>query len=471
VSRDNATILFISGCPGAPSRYRCEHHIEQLATMGIEGSLLMPNDIGVLLAVPRYDLVVLHRVEFTALIAELFEVAACGAIPVVFDTDDLVFDLAAVSSIRFLNRFGKEKREQYITTVRLLRETASRCSGLLVTTVPLQTAALRCGFNALVHRNGYSSQMLAAAANALASSSLMPTQPAQPDETNGFRRETVILGYLSGSPTHDADFATIAPAIAAVLSKHPLARLRIVGPLTIPRELRQFDSRIEHVEFVAWQELPKEIGKIDINLAPLEVDNQFCQAKSEIKYIEAGLMRVVTVASPTEAFQHAIRHGETGMLALSVGEWESCLDELIVDRNKRVQLSNAAWHHVTTIYSPQVMGPHLKRAFSNWVPSLCDPRDASTELTGELRGVSTAQAGETKIAPRDSCSEGSRIAAMEMAQQLVVTRTRELQALTAKQAEQLESGRYLVPHVCSLLIRRLCSRLLTLLGISNGSES
>ena len=41
-----------------------------------------------------------------------------------------------------------------------------------------------------------------------------------------------------------------------------------------------------------WRELPWIIAQTDINLAPLEMDNPFCQAKSEIKFVEAALVGV-----------------------------------------------------------------------------------------------------------------------------------------------------------------------------------
>ena len=48
--------------------------------------------------------------------------------------------------------------------------------------------------------------------------------------------------------------------------------------------------------------LPALISEVDINLAPL-VDSIFNRAKSEIKWIEAALVKVPTVASKIGAFQ------------------------------------------------------------------------------------------------------------------------------------------------------------------------
>src|SRR6202035_5617488 len=66
------------------------------------------------------------------------------------------------------------------------------------------------------------------------------------------------------------------------------------------------------------RELPDELARFDINIAPLEVGNPFCEAKSELKFFEAALVEVCTVASPTGPLQRAIREGETGKLADTV---------------------------------------------------------------------------------------------------------------------------------------------------------
>jgi hypothetical protein len=61
---------------------------------------------------------------------------------------------------------------------------------------------------------------------------------------------------------------------------------------------------------------------LDINLAPLVMDNPFAQSKSEIKYMEAALVRAPTIASPTDAYRFAIRPGENVPTA-PAGSWKS----------------------------------------------------------------------------------------------------------------------------------------------------
>ena len=63
-----------------------------------------------------------------------------------------------------------------------------------------------------------------------------------------------------------------------------------------------------------WDKLPALISEVDINLAPL-VDSIFNRAKSEIKWIEAALVKVPTVASKIGAFSDMVIDGETGSVS------------------------------------------------------------------------------------------------------------------------------------------------------------
>jgi hypothetical protein len=101
------------------------------------------------------------------------------------------------------------------------------------------------------------------------------------------------------------------------------------------------------------QNLPEEIVRFDISLAPLEVGNPFCESKSELKFFEAALAEVCTVASPTGPFQRAIRDGETGFLATSEESWYRALLSLVDDPVRRRQLGRAAFYDAIVEFGPR----------------------------------------------------------------------------------------------------------------------
>ena len=79
----------------------------------------------------------------------------------------------------------------------------------------------------------------------------------------------------------------------------------------------------------------RAIAETDINLAPLEPGNPFCEAKSELKFFEAAIVGVPTIASATEPFAAAIEDGVSGLLATDTQGWRRALDLLVTSEDRR----------------------------------------------------------------------------------------------------------------------------------------
>lgn len=159
----------------------------------------------------------------------------------------------------------------------------------------------------------------------------------------------VRIGYASGSRTHQADFKRCSHAVADILRRYPNACLVLFRRNTLVTldvsEFPEFiglQDRIEWREFVGLTDLPNELARFDINLAPLEVDNPFCESKSELKYFEAAIADVPTIASPTGPYRWAIDHGRTGFLANDQKEWFAALEELVRSADRRKEVAREA---------------------------------------------------------------------------------------------------------------------------------
>jgi hypothetical protein len=99
-------------------------------------------------------------------------------------------------------------------------------------------------------------------------------------------------------------------------------------------------------------ELAAELADVDFAIVPLELGNPYCEAKSEVRYMEAGAVAVPLIASPIEAYRAAIRNGQTGMLAATTEQWIAALRVLIDEPERRRAFGMAAHADVLRRYTP-----------------------------------------------------------------------------------------------------------------------
>ncbi len=328
-------VLFLSGAPRSAGHvYRVEHAVAALAAEGWQASWLPLDAAGVSAAVGEADLVTAFRAPWgESLAAVRKRCTACG-IPLVHDIDDLVFDPAVIASgqIAFIDQLPEERRQSWLTAAALHRRAIAESDACVVTTAGLATAAAVVVPRVYVLRNGLSAAMLAAADEARGNP--------QPSASDGRLR----IGFASGTPTHHRDFATIAPALADLLAQRSDVDLIIVGhfDLASAPELAPHGARIEVRPAVSLLELHAEVARFDINLAPLETNNPFCEAKSPIRCTTAALVGVPSVVAATAPLVAAVVDGETGLVARSTEDWTTMITRLLDDPGCRTALGEAA---------------------------------------------------------------------------------------------------------------------------------
>jgi glycosyltransferase involved in cell wall biosynthesis len=237
------------------------------------------------------------------------------------------------------------KRALFAEDLKGLRQAFRFADGVLVATETLAARARPLGKPAWVHRNAFSSAMLKVAEEAFAR-----RRP---------RSGAVVIGYASGTPTHERDFAILKPVLRRILESHPAVELRLIGHID-GGDFGPATNRVSRRPFVDWRKLPTELADLDINLAPVEPERAFCEAKSEIKYVEAALVRVPTVASATAAFAFAIRDGSNGRLARSADDWLAGLERLVRERDVGEAMGRNAYEDALARYRPEVRAQELK---------------------------------------------------------------------------------------------------------------
>jgi glycosyltransferase involved in cell wall biosynthesis len=172
--------------------------------------------------------------------------------------------------------------------------------------------------------------------------------------TKQSREDIVKLGYFSGTISHNKDFATITEPLMTIMEKYKNVELLLVGPLDVENDLvKKFGDRIKQLPYVKRSKHFANIAQCDINLAPLEYNNPFCEAKSELKFFEAGIVKVPTIAIDNQTYQDAIEDGVDGFTAKNSEEWTDKLAQLIENKDLRIKMGQKAYQKTIKEYTTQ----------------------------------------------------------------------------------------------------------------------
>ena len=345
-------VLFINGCYlPHPSRYRVTHQMEQLQAYGLTVDSIMYDHIDEDM-IKYYRGFVLFRCPVTENIEIFIRKAKYYHKPVIFDIDDLVIDRKYTDMIPYVKNMSVEEKAVYDEGVERMGRTLRQCDCAITTTSALAQELKYYVDDVYINRNVASEKMLKYSERAY--------------KTAIHEENKVILGYFSGSITHNSDFQMILPAIINVMRRHQEVFLKIVGELDVPEELKPYKDRMIAAPFVEWKELPALIASVDINLAPLE-KSIFNAAKSENKWMEAALVRVPTVASRVGAFAETINNKVDGILCDDVFEWEKELTHLIENSDYRKTIGENAYlrskREKITTYTGRGVTEYIKSKF------------------------------------------------------------------------------------------------------------
>ncbi len=360
-------ICFVYSNLGAPTRYRVWHQIEQMHSLGLNVRAFSIEDVDAQALPIDYDLLYLYRLPWSYKLKEIIHRAHQQGRPVILDVDDYVWD-PALRQHCYLDHFSifeiydlLAQRDRFSIVMKLV-------DGLVVST-PYLAHLVQQQFQkpVFVNPNAVSVEMVNLSAKIYASR-----------EPN---IDTCCLGYFSGYKGHTIDFELIIPSINAIMLRYPYVDLKIVGLLDL--NLSKFDpliqNRIQFVEPVDWQQLLPTLSTIDINLAPL-VDTPYNRSKSAVKFLEAALVGVPTIASNLEPYQEIVSES-TGMLAETPAEWYQALKLLIESPLKRMAMGEAARNYVLSHHPTSIRAENLGRilnefatcsAVSPWSISLKD---------------------------------------------------------------------------------------------------
>ena len=311
------------------TRYRVLNKAEQLRKHGFAVKVVNLSDFQLSMA-QNASHIIIYRSPISPELLRLCHLAKEYGKPVFFDIDDLVFDTVYTDQLSYTQGLDPVEKGNYDAGVRNYGYMLENCDGAITSTNQLQEELKKYQSKVLLNRNLASDDLIAVSSQYIKDYS----------QTS----DIVKIGYFSGSISHNENFELIKPAIKQLIKKYSNIQLHIVGILDIPKDMKPFENQIVTHDYVDWDKLPALISEVDINLAPL-VDSIFNRAKSEIKWIEAALVKVPTVASKIGAFSDVVIDGETGLLATD-DQWFDKLDALVLSPDLRQKLAESAYRAV-----------------------------------------------------------------------------------------------------------------------------
>jgi GT2 family glycosyltransferase/glycosyltransferase involved in cell wall biosynthesis len=268
--------------------------------------------------IPQADLVIIQRdFPHQAGYAEVVECARMAGKPVVYELDDLLFELPA-DHISYDN---------HLISLLPMLAAAVAADAVVTSSPPLKeylsqfNPRTRCVPNLLDDRLW----------------SLKSTL------SEGSHEPPVVIGYMGGQ-THLHDLETIAPVLLSILERYgDQIRLRFWGGAP-PDELRAF-AQVEwqSLDLLNYQQFAAYFSQqtCDFFIAPLR-DNRFNQCKSAIKFLEYSALGIPGIYSRVGPYNEIVRPGMNGVLAGDPEEWQAHLVELIANPHLRFEMGQQA---------------------------------------------------------------------------------------------------------------------------------
>ena len=332
-------VLIITAGIGDSAFYRAYNQAEELNIHGIKSGAMIQDNPFLGRYADKFKAFIFHRTINTPGINRLIRRIKEQKKEMIFETDDLVFDAKYIQETDlYKNKMGVFEKMQYKTGVgeEILKDDYVKvCT---TSTSFLAQILQQYGKKVYVTKNKISNHELEVTEKILENI---------PKTKDNFVR----IGYFSGTHSHNKDFATITQALMEIMEKYDYVKLYLAGPLDMDNALNKFKKRIVILPMVPRDKYYENIWKVDINLYPLVLSDKFCESKSEIRFIEAGIMKVPTVAVRNQTYSEAISDGVDGFLADNTAEWVEKIGKLVEDKNLRQSMGVRAREKVLRDYT------------------------------------------------------------------------------------------------------------------------
>jgi len=328
-------------------KYRVDQKAEMLEMVGYTSTVVSWTEYETARnALQHASLAFFYRVPAQPTVLQLMEECERLGIPSVFDLDDLIFDKELLQQNRNVQSLPSNVQKEVFAGAETYAKALSSAQYASASTPVLAEHMERVGGNrCFVIPNALDREILSIAD---------ATPPRQKTD------DTVTIVYGSGTSTHDFDFLECAPALLSILKRYPHVRFVIHGTLNLPESFNDVRDKITTVPFMPADAYYQALSHYDINISPLE-PTVFNDAKSNIKFIEASMFKLPTIASQAASFQEVIRHKENGLLAGDEQAWYDAFAYLIEHPHERRRIGEEAYKTTLERYAPETVAQEYLR--------------------------------------------------------------------------------------------------------------
>lgn len=395
--------LFIDGTNGTSSTpYRVFRIANGLTSEGWKVHCVKGEDLPQLLDQPiEARFVVVHRAPYWSPFIEFVKkMRALGSI-IAFDVDDLVFDKEMIPYIDGYKYLNEDQKQAFLNGLDAYREFIFQADFCTTTTSYLVDEMRKMG--KVVYR----------IPNAISSENINYFSEGR------FRRDSkptpFVIGYYSGTKTHQADFAVVAPALINFMKSRPDVVFRLVGEFDLTEwpELHDWQfihragdiPRVTRAGLMPHDVMIRDQANCDIILAPLEVGNPFCEAKSELKFFEAALVGCPVIASSTRTFIEATDGGALAHLATTTSDWLNALNHIYENYAAELNRATRAGDLVRYRYSQKFAAAEAKQTYLEFeasrrgevIPTVLEEKQEVADIGVILPDFSGPSGGHRKI--------------------------------------------------------------------------
>lgn len=277
----------------------------------------------------------------------------------VIDIDDDMFSVHPDNVAYRYHHPGSEKNEA-------LKFFISKADHLVVSTSPLREAMSKFGIPITVIPNCIDTEIWKVRPSRKRFTSLGKDGI----KKEHLKKEKLRIGWVS-SANHIQDVPIIEEAMKQILEKYDV-EFWVIG-LPSPELYQLNEKKVKIILGTSGYEAFPAFLKscqLDISIAPI-LDDKFNRSKSNIKWMEAAMCGVPTVASKVYPYEHSIDHGKTGYLARTTENWVYYLSKLIEDKDLREKMGRDAKREVIKEYS---MVDHLDK-YEELFKNLCPEKN------------------------------------------------------------------------------------------------